>query len=91
MFKDHNNEFKHQDFRFLPFGGGRRGCPGYDFGLATIELGLALLLYHFVWALPRGVGADDVNLDEIFGLATRKKTPLIVVPTANKDYGFKAF
>ncbi|EXB82436.1 Cytochrome P450 71A1 [Morus notabilis] len=87
-FENHNMDFKDQDFKFLPFGGGRRGCPGYAFGLATMELALALLLYHFDWELPQGVGADDVNLDEIFGLATRKKTPLILVPTANKDYKF---
>lgn len=87
-FENHNMDFKDQDYKFLPFGGGRRGCPGYAFGLATMELALALLLYHFDWELPQGVGADDVNLDEIFGLATRKKTPLILVPTANKDYKF---
>ena len=88
-FKDHTMDAKDQDFKFLPFGGGRRGCPGYSFGLATIELALARLLYHFDWALPKGVGVDDVDLDEIFGLAIRKKTPLILVPTANKEYEFK--
>ncbi|XP_071716977.1 tryptamine 5-hydroxylase-like [Rutidosis leptorrhynchoides] len=79
-FVENEADFRGQDFRFLPFGGGRRGCPGYSFGLATIELTLARLLYHFDWKLPNGVGPDDVNLDEIFGLATRKKTALILVP-----------
>ncbi|CAI9093289.1 OLC1v1028758C1 [Oldenlandia corymbosa var. corymbosa] len=69
------------DFRFLPFGGGRRGCPGYSFGLASIEISLARLLYHFDWALPQGVGPDDVDLSEIFGLATRKRSALKLVPT----------
>lgn len=88
-FIDNDIDVKDQDFRFLPFGGGRRGCPGYNFGLSTIEIALARLLYHFEWALPRGVGADDVDLSEIFGLATRKKTALVLVPTANKDYQFQ--
>ncbi|GAV80372.1 p450 domain-containing protein [Cephalotus follicularis] len=79
---------KEQDFKFLPFGGGRRGCPGFTFGLATVEIALARLLYHFDWALPPGVGADDVDLSEIFGLATRKKSALVLVPTTNKDYRF---
>ncbi|KAM6562423.1 hypothetical protein CsatB_022421 [Cannabis sativa] len=88
-FEGYNMDVKGTDFKFLPFGGGRRGCPGYNFGLATVELGLALLLCHFDWRLPEGVGADDVDLEEIFGLATRKKTPLIVVPTVKKDYEWK--
>ncbi|XP_071724913.1 tryptamine 5-hydroxylase-like [Rutidosis leptorrhynchoides] len=86
-FLEKNNvEFKDQDFRFLPFGGGRRGCPGFAFGVATVEIALARLLYHFDWALPRGVGIEDIDLDEIFGLATRKRSALVLIPTPNKDY-----
>ncbi|XP_010248827.1 PREDICTED: cytochrome P450 71A1-like [Nelumbo nucifera] len=84
-----NIDVKGQDFELLPFGGGRRGCPGYSFGLATIEIALARFLYHFDWALPNGVTADDVDLTEIFGLATRKKVALLLVPTTIKDYEFK--
>lgn len=80
-------DFRGQDFRFLPFGSGRRGCPGFAFGLATIELALARLLYHFDWELPCGIGPDDVDLQEIFGLATRKKKALKLVPTKNKNHG----
>jgi cytochrome P450 len=82
-------DLKDPDFRLLPFGGGRRGCPGYSFALATVQLTLASLLYHFDWALPAGVRADDVNLDEVFGLATRKKEPLFVVVRNNEQYEFK--
>lgn len=89
-FEDGNSDnVKDLDFRFLPFGGGRRGCPGFGFGLATVEIALARLLYHFDWALPQGVGPEDVDLDEIFGLATRKKSALVLVPTTNKEYQFK--
>lgn len=79
-------DFKGQDFRFLPFGGGRRGCPGFSFGLATVEFALARLLYHFDWELPPGVESDTMDMSETFGLATRKKTPLVLVPKLNKDY-----
>lgn len=85
-FLEEDIDFRGRDFRFLPFGGGRRGCPGYTFGLATIELSLARLLYHFDWKLPRGVAAQDVDLSEIFGLATRKRVALKLVPTINKLY-----
>ncbi|XP_059305292.1 tryptamine 5-hydroxylase-like [Lycium ferocissimum] len=85
-FMENDIDFRGQDFRFLPFGGGRRGCPGYALGLATIELSLARLLYHFDWKLPPGVADQDVDLSEIFGLATRKKVALKLVPTINRLY-----
>ncbi|KAI3733405.1 hypothetical protein L6452_12848 [Arctium lappa] len=52
-------------------------------------LTLARLLYHFDWKLPPGTGPDDVDLEEIFGLATRKKTALNLVPTENRNHGLK--
>ncbi|KAH7515595.1 hypothetical protein FEM48_Zijuj10G0043200 [Ziziphus jujuba var. spinosa] len=67
----------------------RRGCPGFAFGLAIVEIALARLLYHFDWALPQGVGPEDVDMEESFGLATRKKSALVLVPTPNKDYQLK--
>ncbi|KAI7727307.1 hypothetical protein M8C21_027579 [Ambrosia artemisiifolia] len=82
-------DFKGQDFRFLPFGSGRRGCPGTAFGLATLQLALARLLYHFDWELPSGTRPSDVDLEEVFGLAIRKKTALKLVPTKNKNHGPK--
>ncbi|KAL3728650.1 hypothetical protein ACJRO7_033260 [Eucalyptus globulus] len=87
-FKGSDIDVKDQDFRFLPFGGGRRGCPGFAFGLTTVETSLAKLLYHFNWALPPGVKEHDVDLSEIFGLATRKKTPLVLVPTVRQRQEF---
>nr|XP_010930035.1 tryptamine 5-hydroxylase [Elaeis guineensis] len=89
-FDDIDIDFKgQQDFKLLPFGGGRRGCPGYSFGLATVETTLSKLLYHFDWELPPGVGADDVDMSEIFGLATRKRQPLILIARNCQGYEFK--
>ncbi|CAN6223972.1 unnamed protein product [Urochloa humidicola] len=82
-------DFRDAEFRMLPFGGGRRGCPGHAFAMATVQLALASLLYHFDWALPDGVSAGDVNLDESFGLTTRKKEPLLVVVRKSEGYEFK--
>jgi cytochrome P450 len=82
-------DLKDPDYKLLPFGGGRRGCPGYTFALATVQVSLASLLYHFEWALPAGVRAEDVSVEETFGLATRKKEPLFVAVRKSDVYEFK--
>ncbi|KAL0376843.1 UNVERIFIED_CONTAM: cytochrome [Sesamum calycinum] len=48
-FLNSNVDFKGQDFGFLPFGSGRRVCPGIALGIAEVELALANLVYSFDW------------------------------------------
>lgn len=81
-FVDNSVDFKGQNFEFLPFGGGRRICPGIQMGTLTVELALANLLYHFNWKLPNGMEGGDLNMEEAIGqsLTTSKKTPLMLLP-----------
>ncbi|XP_078154075.1 desmethyl-deoxy-podophyllotoxin synthase-like [Carex rostrata] len=74
-------DFKGQNFEFVPFGAGRRICPGLKFGETVIELALASLLLHFDWQLPDEMKPEDVDMTESFGLAAAKKEPLYLVPT----------
>ncbi|XP_002457089.2 cytochrome P450 71A1 [Sorghum bicolor] len=67
-----------QDFRFVPFGAGRRGCPGVGFSVPVMELALASLLYHFDWELPAG-GPSKLEMDELNGLSVRLKANLCLV------------
>ncbi|TKW12023.1 hypothetical protein SEVIR_5G010200v4 [Setaria viridis] len=67
-----------QDFRFVPFGAGRRGCPGVGFAVPSMELALASLLYHFDWELPAG-GPSKLEMDELNGLSVRLKATLNLV------------
>ncbi|CAL4966151.1 unnamed protein product [Urochloa decumbens] len=67
-----------QDFRFVPFGAGRRGCPGVGFAVPSMELALASLLYHFDWELPAG-GPAKLEMDELNGLSVRLKATLLLV------------
>ncbi|XP_026424747.1 cytochrome P450 71B10-like [Papaver somniferum] len=75
-----------KDFSFLPFGGGRRGCPGIDMGMVTVELALANLLHNFDWKLPSGMKTEDLNMDEVSGIVTHKKDPLHLVPIQSKNF-----
>ncbi|KAL7180495.1 hypothetical protein ACSBR1_043656 [Camellia fascicularis] len=72
-------DVKGHDFELLPFGAGRRMCPGYSLGLKVIQASLANLLHGFTWDLPRNVNREDLNMEEIFGLSTPKKFPLVAV------------
>ena len=77
-FENSQVDFKGQEyFQFIPFGFGRRGCPGMNFGIASIEYVLASLLYWFDWKLPDTL---DVDMSEVFGLVVSKKVPLLLKP-----------
>ncbi|XP_010916488.1 cytochrome P450 71A1 [Elaeis guineensis] len=71
-------DFKGQDFQFIPFGAGRRGCPGIGFAISTIELALANLLHHFDWDLPDGMKEESLEMTESTGLTAHKKLNLIL-------------
>lgn len=70
---------KGQDFELLPFGSGRRMCPGYSLGLKVIQSSLANLLHGFNWKLPDNMRPEELNMEEIFGLSTPRKIPLVTV------------
>ncbi|XVE88619.1 hypothetical protein DITRI_Ditri19aG0084100 [Diplodiscus trichospermus] len=74
-----NIDVKGHDFELLPFGAGRRMCPGYPLGIKLIQASLANLLHGFTWKLPGNMPNQDLNMEEIFGLSTPKKYPLEAV------------
>ncbi|KAL4584908.1 hypothetical protein LXL04_009519 [Taraxacum kok-saghyz] len=79
-FLDCSVDYKGLDFDLIPFGAGRRGCPGIGFAMATNENVLANLLHKFDWELPNGK-EEDLDMNERPGLTIRKKIPLLAVPT----------
>nr|AAK38088.1 putative cytochrome P450 [Lolium rigidum] len=70
---------KGTQFKLMPFGGGRRMCPGDGFALATLELMVARLLYYFEWSLPDGMRPDELDMDVKVGTTSRRRNELRVV------------
>ncbi|KAK9005196.1 hypothetical protein V6N11_042641 [Hibiscus sabdariffa] len=64
---------------------GRRMCPGIFFALASIELPLAKLLYHFDWKLPSGMGHENLDMTETFGVTVRRRDDLILIPIIHES------
>ncbi|KAK9119884.1 hypothetical protein Scep_017977 [Stephania cephalantha] len=79
-FMDNTTDFKGQDYDFIPFGSGRRMCPGITFAISIVELAIANLLYLFNWELPNGGIKEELDMTEAFGLSVAKKIPLELFP-----------
>ncbi|KAL3635083.1 hypothetical protein CASFOL_022137 [Castilleja foliolosa] len=79
-FLNNDIDINGQCFGVVPFGSGRRVCPGMLMGLANVELTVGNLLYSFDWELPLGVRAKDVDVDARRGLTMHKKNALVLVP-----------
>lgn len=69
-------DYRGQNYEFLPFGAGRRGCPGINFSIPLVELAIANLLFHYNWALPEGMLPKDLDMEEALGITMHKKIPL---------------
>ncbi|KAJ1278758.1 hypothetical protein BS78_04G103400 [Paspalum vaginatum] len=73
-----------QHFQFIPFGSGRRGCPGMGLAQQSVPAVLAALVQCFDWADAVADGQTAViDMDESdVGLVCARKHPLLLRPTA---------
>uniref|UniRef100_A0A1W7HBT8 Cytochrome P450 n=1 Tax=Scoparia dulcis TaxID=107240 RepID=A0A1W7HBT8_SCODU len=74
-------DFKGSNFEFLPFGSGRRSCPGMQLGLYAMEMAVAHLLHCYTWELPDGMKPSELDMNDIFGLTAPRATRLVAVPS----------
>ncbi|KAK7390173.1 hypothetical protein VNO78_25472 [Psophocarpus tetragonolobus] len=75
-FLDSSIDFRGRDFELIPFGAGRRICPGMPMAIVTLELVLANLLHSFDWELPQGMVKEDIDIEVLPGITQHKKNHL---------------
>uniref|UniRef100_A0A0D9VHC3 Cytochrome P450 n=1 Tax=Leersia perrieri TaxID=77586 RepID=A0A0D9VHC3_9ORYZ len=83
MRSEHSFDFRGKDFEFIPFGSGRRLCPGVPLAERLVPFILASLLHAFEWRLPGGMSAHEMDLTERFSTTNCLAVPLKVVLTIN--------
>ncbi|KAK3001934.1 hypothetical protein RJ639_021795 [Escallonia herrerae] len=80
-FVESNIDLRGRDFQLLPFGSGRRGCPGMQLGLAVVRLVVAQLVHCFDWELPNNMLPAELDMTEDFGLVVTRANHLMAIPT----------
>nr|KYP37798.1 Cytochrome P450 76C4 [Cajanus cajan] len=79
-FLENERDFRGDDLGFIPFGSGRRMCPGIPLANRVVHTILASLLFHFDWKLADGCKAKDMDMTENFGITLHKVKPLMAIP-----------
>ena len=74
-------DVKGKHFEVLPFGSGRRMCPGMNLALPIVEMTLANLVHAFDdWKVVLPPGQTSLDMSDQCIVACRRAHPLLVVP-----------
>ncbi|KAL4019009.1 hypothetical protein IC575_022644 [Cucumis melo] len=73
-------ESKGKNFEFIPFGNGKRTCPGQGMAMRMLHLIVGSLIHFFNWKLEDGVTPENLNMDAKFGLTLVKAQPVRAIP-----------
>lgn len=73
-------DFRGQDFELIPFGAGRRMCPGLPLASRIVHLIVGSLIHSFDWKLPGDLTPVTMDMEEKFGITLQRARPLIAIP-----------
>ncbi|CAN8257727.1 unnamed protein product [Cochlearia groenlandica] len=73
-------DFMGTNFEFIPFGAGRRSCPGMQLGLYAMEVAVANIVHCYTWQLPDGMKPSELDMSDVMGLTAPRATRLVAVP-----------
>lgn len=70
--------YKGKDYEYLPFGAGKRMCPGEAMASKTILLVVASLILNYDWFSVNNINLEDIDMEEDMDVVLHKKEPLHV-------------
>ncbi|CAI9786453.1 unnamed protein product [Fraxinus pennsylvanica] len=73
-------DIRGQDFDLIPFGSGKRICPGFPLATRMVPLMVATMIHNFDWKPEKGMKPEEVDISEKFGVALQKAVPLKAFP-----------
>ncbi|XP_052624887.1 cytochrome P450 76T24-like [Lactuca sativa] len=79
-FLDVKIDYKGQNFELIPFGAGRRMCPGLNLANRMLHIILASLIHKFDWKVVGNTRPEDIDMEEKYGITLQKAEPLMVIP-----------
>ncbi|CAK9224517.1 unnamed protein product, partial [Sphagnum troendelagicum] len=78
-FSNSNINVRGSNYNLLPFGSGRRQCPGLHLAQLMLEYSIATLLHVFEWFPQPSIKLEDMNMMETCGLACSKVEQLVAI------------
>lgn len=82
-----NIDIKGHHFELLPFGSGRRGCPGMPLAMRELPTFIGALVQCFEWKMIDSEGkilghGKKIDMDERPGLTAPRANDLVCIPVA---------
>jgi len=74
-----NMKFEGKNFEVLPFGAGRRQCPGIMLASTLVHIMVATFIQSFDWSLPNGLQPKDLDMSQAEGIGHVRADPLIAI------------
>ncbi|GAA0156575.1 oxygenase [Lithospermum erythrorhizon] len=75
-----NIDVRGHDFELIPFGSGRRSCPGLPLAYRMVPVMLGSLLNSFEWKLQSGITQEQLDMVEKDGVVLQMEKPLQAIP-----------
>ncbi|CAI9300183.1 unnamed protein product [Lactuca saligna] len=79
-FLDVEIDYKGHNFELIPFGTGRRICPGLNLANRMLHVMLSSLIHKFDWKVVGYTRPQDIDMGEKFGITLQKTIPLMAIP-----------